>query len=120
MCGCVPVEPAEDRLIGTWRVERECGKETLELRADKSYVQSIEYAASGRASHSGKPWRMKPATSRLEGGSVVLQNGVLFCDPFDKKLAEPQPIPELQLTTIWEWGRLRLSFNPDLAGFARQ
>lgn len=120
MCACVPVEPAEERLVGTWRVQRECGKETLELHADRTYVQSIEYAAGGRASHSGPSWKTKPATSRLDGGRLVLHDAVMLCSMTGEKLTQPQSVPQLELATIWEWGRMTLSFDPDLAGFVRQ
>jgi hypothetical protein len=115
---CVPVEPAEDRLVGTWRVEWQCGKETLELRRDKTYGQQIEYAGGGRANHSGV-WRTKPKPSRLEGSRVVLQDAMTFCAAFGEKLPTPQR-GDRELETIWEWGRVTLSFNPDLPGFLRQ
>jgi hypothetical protein len=115
---CVPVEPAERRLIGKWQVEWKCGKETLEFRTDKTYTQGIEYAAGGRADHSGA-WRVTAKESHLEGGHVVLQDALEFCTVFGEKLPVAQRA-DRSLETIWEWGRLTLSFNPDDAGFTRQ
>ena len=115
---CVPVEPAERRLIGKWHVEWNCGKETLELKADNTYVHEIEYAAGGRASHSGV-WRMTPTPSRLEGGHVVLQDAVEYCSPAGEGLPARERM-DRRLETIWEWGRVILSFNPDIQGFERQ
>jgi hypothetical protein len=105
-------------LIGKWEVEWRCGKETLEFRADKTYTQEIEYAAGGRADQSGA-WRVTAKESYLEGGHVVLQGAVEFCSAFGEKLPVPQKT-ERKLETIWEWGRLTLSFNPDEPGFTKQ
>jgi hypothetical protein len=115
---CVPVEPGKDRLAGKWAVEWTCGTERLELKPEGSYVQEIAYAGGGRASHSGT-WRVTPKTSRLEGAHVVLQAADDYCTAFGEKLPTPER-GDRQLETIWEWGRVILSFNPDIPGFERQ
>jgi hypothetical protein len=44
---------------------------------------------------------------------------VEFCSVFGDKLAKPEN-GDRQLATVWEWGRLILSFNPDWQGFERR
>jgi hypothetical protein len=87
--GCVPVQPSEQQLIGKWRVVWRCGTEDLELKADASYVQEMEYAKGGHATHVGA-WRVTPKESRLEGAHVVLQDAMGFCSVFGEKLPEPE------------------------------
>ena len=116
---CVPVEPRRDRLTGKWAVEWNCGTETLELKADGSYVQAIDYADGSHARHSGTTWQVTPKSSRFEGAHVVLQDAEAYCATFGEKLAAPER-GDRRLETIWEWGRVILSFNPDIPGFERQ
>ena len=116
--GCVPVQPSDRELVGAWRVVWECGTERLDLRADATYTQHIDYAAGGTVTHSGT-WTVAPRESRLAGGKVVLKDAMQFCSVFGKRLPQPEQ-GELRLETIWEWGRIILSFNPDIQGFERQ
>jgi hypothetical protein len=116
--GCVPVQPSEQQLIGRWRVVWECGTEDLELKPDASYVQGIEYSGGGHATHAGT-WRVTPKESRLVGAHVVLQDAMEFCTVFGKRLTQPER-RDRKLETVWEWGRVILSFNPDSQGFERQ
>jgi len=106
-------------LTGKWAVEWNCGKETLELKADGSYMQAIDYADGSHASHSGTTWQVTAKSSRLEGAHVVLKDAEDYCTTFGAKLAAPER-GDRQLETIWEWGRVILSFNPDIQGFERQ
>jgi hypothetical protein len=115
---CVPAAPAAERLIGRWQVEWDCGQETLDLRSDKSYTQSVEYAAGGSAMHSGA-WRTTTRKSLLQGEHVVLENAIQFCDAFGRKLSAPERA-DRELETVWEWGRLTLVFNPDVPGYTRR
>lgn len=115
--GCVPVEPTKQKLFGKWRVVWNCGTEDLDLKADMSYALEIEYATGGHVKHTGT-WKITPKESTFEGAHVVLQDAMKFCTPFGEKLAQPEP-GERQLETVWEWGRMILSFNPDRQGFVR-
>ncbi len=116
--GCMPVQPSEQEVIGIWQVNWNCGIERLELKRGRSYVQDIEYRGGGHATHIGHTWRVIPKESILNSGYVVLQDAVEFCSVFGVKLAKPET-GDRQLATVWEWGRLILSFNPDWQGFER-
>jgi len=118
LSGCVPVQPSTEQLVGKWRVVWQCGTEDLELKPDASYVQTVEYAKGGHATHSGT-WKLTPKESRLEGAHVVLQDAVTFCSVSGDKFPEPER-GDRRVETIWEWGRMILSFNPDWQGFTRQ
>ena len=116
--GCVPISPSEQQLVGRWQVTWQCGTEGLDLRADSTYGQSIDYAVGGHATHTGK-WKITPRESHLEGANVVLQDAMEFCTTFGEKLPEPER-GDRRLQTVWEWGRSILEFNPDVQGFERQ
>ena len=98
----------------TWR----CGAETLQLRTDGTFAHTVEFAAGGRIVDSGA-WRVIPKTERLVGARVVLENALEPCSVFGEKLLQPER-RDIRLTTIWEWGRMVLSFNPDTQGFTRE
>lgn len=46
---CAPANPSAASLTGRWKVDWKCGVETLDLRADGTYVSAIEFTAGGRA-----------------------------------------------------------------------
>jgi len=115
--GCVPVQPSEHELVGTWRVVWACGTESLDLRADTTYTQEIVYGDGGRATHSGA-WAVERRKSR-PGAAVVLKDAVVFCTTLGKRLPEPTRT-DRRLEAKWEWGRVMLSFSSDLEGFVRQ
>ena len=116
--GCVPVQPSAHDLVGSWRVVWKCGTERLEIGADATYTQRIDFAAGGTATHSGT-WTVAPRQSHLSGGKLVLKDALQFCSVFGERLLKPER-EERQLDAIWEWGRVILSFNPDNQGFERQ
>lgn len=116
--GCVPVQPSESDLVGVWGVVWECGTERLDLKSDATYIQHIDYASGGTATRGGT-WRVAPGESRVEGGQIVLKDAMQFCSVLGEKLPKPEQT-DRQLETIWEWGRLTLSFYPDIQGFERQ
>ena len=116
--GCVPVQQSERDLVGSWRVVWKCGTERLELGADATYTQHIDYAVGGTETHSGT-WTVAPKDSRLSGDKLVLKDALEFCSVFGERLPQPER-GERQLVTLWEWGRVILSFNPDNQGFERQ
>jgi hypothetical protein len=118
LCGCVPVQPSEQQLVGKWRVTWSCGTEEVELKADSSYMHEIDFAVGGHASHAGT-WKVTPKESHLEGAHVVLQDAMEFCSVFGEKLPQPER-GDRRLQTVWEWGRMILEFNPDWQGFERQ
>jgi hypothetical protein len=91
--------------------------ETLELKADGTFVYAIDFAAGGRATDSGR-WRIAPKAESLVGAHVVLQNALDTCSAFGERAVQPAR-RDRELETIWEWGRMILSFNPDVQGFTR-
>lgn len=115
--GCAPVNPSVNAVAGRWTVDWTCGVETLDLNANGTYGHTIEFAAGGRATDSGT-WRLVPKSERLEGAHVILQNAPETCSTFGERISKPQRI-DRQLEAIWEWGRMILSFNPDIQGFTR-
>jgi hypothetical protein len=117
LVSCVAVERSREKLIGQWQVDWECGKESLELKADGSFIQEIDYAGGGHAIHTGKAWKVTPMPSSSVPGQVVLEDGADFCD-FGKRLKEPR-LGERRLATVWEWGYFILQFNPDTVGFVQ-
>ena len=91
--------------------------ETLEFSANGSYSYAIDFAAGGRATDSGQ-WKMVAKTERLRGAQVILRNALEACSVFGERMVPPERA-DRNLETIWEWGRLILSFNPDTQGFTR-
>jgi hypothetical protein len=114
---CAPVNPSQTAVVGRWRVDWTCGLEALELRPDGTYAYTIDFAGGGRATDSGE-WRIVAKTERLVGAHVILQNALETCSVFGEKALQPER-RDRELETIWEWGRMILSFNPDIQGFTR-
>jgi len=114
---CAPANPSAASLTGRWKVDWKCGVETLDLRADGTYVYAIEFAAGGRATDSGS-WRLMPGKSRLRGAEVVLLNAIETCSVFGEK-TEKASRGDRSLEAMHEYGRTLLLFNPDIQGFAR-
>ena len=115
---CAPANPSPEALVGHWKVESECGREALELKKDGTYAYSVDFAAGGRATDTGQ-WRIAAKTERLDGAHVVLRNALRACSEFGGK-ADRLERGDRELETIWEWGRMILSFHPDLQGFTRE
>jgi hypothetical protein len=116
--GCAPVNPSQNAVVGQWKVEWTCGSEALELKPDGTYTYTIDFATGGRATDSGQ-WRIAAKTERLVGAHVILQNALETCSVFGEKRVQPER-RDRELETIWEWGRMILSFNPDIQGFTRR
>jgi len=114
---CTPVNPSQDAVVGHWSVDWTCGVEALELKPDGTYLYAIDFAAGGRATDSGQ-WRITAKTELLVGAHVILQNALQPCSVFGKKEVQPERRDRV-FETIWEWGRMILSFNPDIQGFTR-
>jgi hypothetical protein len=114
---CAPASPSQDAVVGKWKVEWTCGLEALDLRPDGTYVYTMDFAAGGRATDSGR-WRISAKTERLVGAHVILLNALDPCSAFGEKAVQPAR-RDRELETIWEWGRMILSFNPDIQGFTR-
>jgi len=91
--------------------------ETLDLKPDGTFVYAIDFAAGGQATDSGR-WRITPKAESLVGAHVVLQNALETCSVFGEKVVQPAR-GDRELETIWEWGRMILSFDPDIQGFIR-
>ena len=115
-CVCT-VNPSRNDVLGRWKVDWTCGVEALELNANGTYSYTVDFAAGGRAGDSGQ-WRLLGKTERLEGAHVILENALQACSVFGDKAVEPVR-RDRELETIWEWGRMILSFNPDIQGFTR-
>ena len=114
---CAPANPSQEAVAGKWKVEWTCGVETLDLMPDGTFVYAIDFAAGGRATDSGR-WRIAPKAESLVGAHVILQNMLETCSVFGEKAVQPAR-RDRELETIWEWGRMILSFNPDIQGFTR-
>ena len=114
---CAPANPSADAVVGRWRVDWNCGVETLELRRDWTYSYEIDFAAGGRVIDTGK-WKIVPKKERLSGAQVVLQNAVDPCSAFGERIPAPGRT-DRALEAVWEWGRTVLVFNPDIQGFTR-
>jgi|SRR5581483_11132671 len=115
---CAPMNPSHDALVGRWAVDWKCGREGLELKRDGTYVYTIDFDRGGRAADAGR-WKLVAKTERLVGAHVILLNAIEACSDFGEKLEKPER-RDRQLETIWEWGRMILSFNPDVQGFTRE
>jgi hypothetical protein len=113
---CAPANPSLDAVVGKWKVEWTCGLEALDLQPDGTYLYTIDFAAGGRATDSGR-WRISAKAEPLVGAHVILLNAIDPCSAFGEKVSQPRRDRELE--TIWEWGRMILSFNPDIQGFTR-
>jgi len=117
VAGCAPANPSEHTVVGRWKVEWTCGAQTLDLNASGNYDYHIDFATGGQVTDSGH-WRMIAKTELLSGAQVVLENALETCSAFGEKIREPTRA-DRALETIWEWGRMILSFNPDVQGFTR-
>lgn len=115
---CVPMNPSPASLVGSWKVEWRCGVETLELKPDGTYSSAIDFMVGGRLTDSGV-WRIAPKSERLSGAHLILRNALEACSVFGDKLRSPQR-EDRTLETVWEWGRMVLTFNPDIQGFTRE
>ena len=115
---CVPMNPSQSAVVGRWKADWTCGVEALELKADGAYVWTIEFVAGGRATDAGR-WTIAAETERLVGAHVILQNALQACVAFGEKAVQPER-RDRTLVTLWEWGRMILSFNPDIPGFTRE
>jgi len=114
---CAPANPSQGGVVGKWKVEWTCGLEALDLKPDGTYVYTIDFAAGGRATDAGQ-WKIAGRTEHLVGAHVILQNALEACSVFGEKAVQPAR-RDRELETIWEWGRMILSFNPDIQGFTR-
>ena len=114
---CAPMNPSKSAVVGQWKAEWRCGLEALELKPDGTYIYTIDFAAGGRAIDSGR-WKIAAKTKRLAGAHVILQNALETCSMSGEKAVHPER-RDRELETIWEWGRMILSFHPDIQGFAR-
>ena len=96
------------------------GRETLVVSRDGSYVQQLKLDTGRSVSNHGR-WWIAPAKpeERLDGGFIVLGGALVFADPFGNEEHTPERI-DWRLQTSHEWGRMVLSFSPDLEGFTRE
>ena len=92
--------------------------ETLDLRADGTFVSAIDFAAGGRATDSGS-WKLVARKSRLRGAEVVLLNALETCSVFGEKIEKPRRA-DRTIEAMHEYGRTVLLFNPDIEGFTRK
>jgi hypothetical protein len=118
MSACAPVNPSQRAIAGQWKVKWSCGSEVLDLKPDGTYTYAIDFSTDGRATDSGR-WKVVPKTSRLTGAHVVLQNALTTCSVSGEKTLTAER-GDRELETIWEWGRMILSFDPDGEGFTRR
>lgn len=114
---CAPADPSPGGVVGKWKVEWTCGQEALELKPDGTYIYTIDFAGGGQATDAGL-WKISAKTERLVGAHVILKNALEACSVFGEKAVQPAR-RDRELETIWEWGRMILSFNPDIQGFTR-
>ncbi len=109
--GCsVKYESPEPQLVGTWSVWHDFVTDSLVLASDGSFLQSL----------AGRDHRRLRATGRWrrEYREVVLDRAYSFhtlrFDDFEETLEETR------IHIAWEWGRMVLSFDPDVEGFTRR
>src|SRR5262245_43574993 len=115
---CAPANPSQDAIVGRWAVDSPCGREALELKADGTYAYTVDFVAGGQATDAGR-WRISAKPELLVGAHVILQNALEACSSiFGEKAVHPER-RDRELETIWEWGRMILSFDPDGAGFEK-
>ena len=115
---CAPANPSVTSLTGRWKGDWQCGVETLDLRADGTYVAAIDFAGGGRVTDAGS-WKLAPKKNRLRGAEVVLQNALETCSVFGEKIEKPSR-GDRALEAMHEYGRTVLLFNPDIEGFTRK
>ena len=109
--GCSQAHPSKEQLVGAWKVEHNFGTETLVLLADGTYTQKL--VKKGRQSTENKgDWELRLS-------ELILHDALVFSTPFGER--EPNaPRRDWTLDTLHEWGRLILSFSPDLPGFHKE
>jgi hypothetical protein len=118
MLGCAPSHPTERELVGTWSTAHNFGQETLTLAADHSYSQSCTATSGSLVTNTGR-WTLVTAKAACSGSMLELQAALVFVTPFGERADAPTP-RTVQLEALRNWGRLELSFNPDLPGFTKQ
>ena len=114
-CG-MPVHPTRENLFGLWKVDY-VGHETLELRADGSFTQSVVDIDG----HSRKVDGRWDVGQGARGETVIrLQSAINSLDRVREgsSLADIQP-SALELYAVSEWGTLTLEFDPDSEGFTK-
>jgi hypothetical protein len=102
-------------VVGSWKVDHEFGRETIEFRADGTFVQTMSDSGGSSVTNEGH-WEFRKGD--VDGAVVHLESAICFADPSGHRSADRTPI-KLDLLAVREWGRLTLSFNPDFEGFTR-
>ena len=102
--GCYPIpkEFSKNDLVGVYVLRYSFGVEELRINPDGSYVQT--YFGKRKMENSGK-WQ-------LHQTQIMLDNALIFSDPFGKQLETPER-GNVGLDTAWYFGRLVLDANPD-------
>lgn len=76
---------------GTYEAKYSFGTETLELNSDGSYIQV--FASAGNSRTNIGTWTFHPAKEWLDGGSLILDDALIFGDGFG------QPSKEVRKST---------------------
>ena len=118
MLGCAPSHPTERDVVGTWSTAHNFGRETITLAADHSYSQSCTATSGSLVTNTGR-WTLVTAQTAGLGSTLELQAALVFVTAFGERAEAPTP-RTVQLEALRNWGRLELSFNPDLPGFTKQ
>jgi hypothetical protein len=118
MLGCAPSHPTDRDLVGTWSTAHNFGRETLTLAADHSYSQCCKATSGSLVKNTGR-WTLVTAQAAGRGSTLEFQAALVFVTPFGERADGPTP-RTVRLEALRNWGRLELSFNPDLPGFTKQ
>ena len=118
MLGCAPSHPTDRELVGTWSIAHNFGLETLTLASDHSYAQGCTATSGSPITNTGR-WTLVNGKTSLSGSTLELQAARVFATAFGARADEPTP-RTVKLEVLRNWGRLELSFNPDLPGFTKQ
>lgn len=118
MLGCAPSHPTDRELVGTWSTAHNFGRETLTLATDQSYSQSCTATSESLVTNTGR-WTLVTAQVAGRGSTLELQAALVFVTAFGERADATIP-RTVKLEALRNWGRLELSFNPDLPGFTKQ
>jgi hypothetical protein len=116
--GCWSAHPTKAQIVGKWKVEHNFGTETLTFSSNGTYLQRL-VEKNGNVIENRNRWELQSSEEILSDTKVILHNAFIFWTPFGERETQ-QENQDWTLEAVTEWGRLILSFSPDLPGFIRE
>ena len=120
LSGCSHIDASEKDLIGSYKVDHNFGSEELTLREDMTFMQRLDLKDGVGLTNEGL-WSVEKGNpgDAFSGSKAKLHGGLMFSNWRGDRV--PQPIREdISLLIEWVWGRVELTFSPDLPGYRKK